>query len=358
MTRRAGIDGLDVDLTAHRAFLAAKGGDSAALHDRLLVLLATALPMDRLAALWADREVGSFYERPLMLLAALRFDALGAGGDHPLHAALVDGSDELDAVTADAVARAIAPDRADFWAALGERYVQTNDTTRAVTWLYPVGLAPAGVPIALLDVGASAGLNLLADRLPAPWTTPDGARLPVAGHVNAVARVGLDLRPADVTDPDTARWLRACVWPNDRARLARLEASIAAAQQAGGVPVTQAGVADAPAHARALTERHPGAIVVAYQSIVRDYLSTAERAAYEAGMRAWLGDAAPGRALWLVFETGAGGPAAPLPVDLTAEPSGGEPAVLARCAYHPTVVEPVAEAADRLRALLAANRSR
>jgi Uncharacterized protein conserved in bacteria (DUF2332) len=31
-----------------------------------------------------------------------------------------------------------------------------------------------------------------------------------------VARIGIDLDPVDVTDTDDARWLRACVWPDQR----------------------------------------------------------------------------------------------------------------------------------------------
>jgi hypothetical protein len=42
-----------------------------------------------------------------------------------------------------------------------------------------------------------------------------------------VARIGVDPDPLDVTDPDDARWLRACVRPDQRERAARLEAEIA-----------------------------------------------------------------------------------------------------------------------------------
>jgi hypothetical protein len=44
-----------------------------------------------------------------------------------------------------------------------------------------------------------------------------------------VARIGIDLDPVDVTDTDDARWLRACVWPDQRERAARLDAEIALA---------------------------------------------------------------------------------------------------------------------------------
>jgi hypothetical protein len=64
---------------------------------------------------------------------------------------------------------AIAPERTRFWQALRERAVQTNETTRAVTWLWPAALLGAAGKrraIALVDIGTSAGLNLTADALP------------------------------------------------------------------------------------------------------------------------------------------------------------------------------------------------
>ena len=44
-----------------------------------------------------------------------------------------------------------------------------------------------------------------------------------------VARIGVDLDPLDVTDADDARWLRACLWPDQPERAAQLEAELALA---------------------------------------------------------------------------------------------------------------------------------
>jgi hypothetical protein len=44
-----------------------------------------------------------------------------------------------------------------------------------------------------------------------------------------VARIGLDADPVDVTDAEDARWLRACLWPDQLERIARLEAEVASA---------------------------------------------------------------------------------------------------------------------------------
>ena len=47
-----------------------------------------------------------------------------------------------------------------------------------------------------------------------------------------VTRVGVDLDPVDVTDADDARWLHACLWPDQLEQVARLEAEIALAATA------------------------------------------------------------------------------------------------------------------------------
>jgi hypothetical protein len=49
---------------------------------------------------------------------------------------------------------------------------------------------------------------------------------------DVVTRIGVDLDPVDVTDADDARWLRACVWPDQLERVARLEAAMALAAMA------------------------------------------------------------------------------------------------------------------------------
>jgi len=53
--------------------------------------------------------------------------------------------------------------------------------------------------------------------------------VPTRAMPAVVARVGIDLDPLDVTDADDARWLRACLWPDQPERAARLEAEMALA---------------------------------------------------------------------------------------------------------------------------------
>ncbi|HTN81685.1 MAG TPA: DUF2332 domain-containing protein, partial [Acidimicrobiales bacterium] len=102
-----------------------------------------------------------------------------------------------------------------------------------------------GAPLALLDVGCSAGLNLFCDRYRLDYgragaTGPSDAavqiRCDVVGGAPLIApilptisaRTGLDRAPVDLHDPDQSRWQLACSWPDtgrlDRTRLALEEA--------------------------------------------------------------------------------------------------------------------------------------
>ncbi|MDT0165773.1 DUF2332 domain-containing protein [Actinotalea sp. AC32] len=135
------------------------------------------------------------------------------------------------------------------------RTTQTNEAGRCAT-LVPV-LAELDGPLALLEVGASAGLCLVPDRYAYRYTTPtrvvvleptvgplppgvprvelpcrvDDDRL-VPTHVPRVVwRAGIDLSPLDVRDPDDVAWLEALVWPgaDDRVRRLRAAARVVAA---------------------------------------------------------------------------------------------------------------------------------
>jgi hypothetical protein len=98
-------------------------------------------------------------------------------------------------------------------------------------------------------VGCSAGLDLHVDRVGIDYgngqslgdpsspvqLSPSvvGRRpVPTTAMPEVVARVGVDPDPVDVTDPDDARWLRACLEPDVAERAARLEAAMALAASA------------------------------------------------------------------------------------------------------------------------------
>jgi hypothetical protein len=128
---------------------------------------------------------------------------------------------------------------------------QTNEVNRAV--YVAVGLAVAaadvaGTPVALVELGASAGLLLGVDRYavdlvgaertltlgdPASPVRCSGIdRAEVGAQLDAglglppvVARVGLDLSPVDLDDEDAVRWLEACLWPDVPGRVERFRSA-------------------------------------------------------------------------------------------------------------------------------------
>jgi hypothetical protein len=121
------------------------------------------------------------------------------------------------------------------------RATQTNEPARCAV-LLPVlaGLPP---PLALIEVGASAGLCLLPDRYGYDYGggrtlgVMDGtapvfrcavdARVPVPSSVPRIVwRAGLDLSPIDAADPDQAAWLETLVWPEQTERLDRLRLAL------------------------------------------------------------------------------------------------------------------------------------
>ncbi len=132
------------------------------------------------------------------------------------------------------------------------RLVQTNEVNRcailapAFSVVYEAGHRR---PLSLVEIGSSAGLNLLWDRyrisysdgsfLGDPTSTVQiecenrGASLSMDGCPGPVIadRVGIDLHPIDLHDLSERLWLRALVWPDQRRRAFRLDAAIALALQ-------------------------------------------------------------------------------------------------------------------------------
>lgn len=122
-----------------------------------------------------------------------------------------------------------------------EQDVQTNEVQRA--WgLLPAFLSVADArPLDLLELGPSAGLNLLWDRYRYRYSTGtwgDGAlelagddRVPppsdlLAKRVSVERRRGIDLNPVDATTEHGARLLEAFVWADQAERLERLRRAI------------------------------------------------------------------------------------------------------------------------------------
>jgi len=173
------------------------------------------------------------------------------------------------------------------------RATQTNEVGRLATLLPAFGLVAQDRPLALLEVGASAGLNLFPDRWGYRWRTDDGVvelgpeprldcrvkgEAPLPNAVPPVAwRGGIDLNPLDVTDDDAMAWLTMLVWPehDDRRALLRHAIEIARADP----PHLDKGdlLEDLP---RLVEQASAHGTVVVFHSAVIAYLAPADRERY------------------------------------------------------------------------------
>jgi len=172
---------------------------------------------------------------------------------------------------------------------------QTNEVGRSVALLaglFDVVAASGVLQIRLLELGASAGLNLHLDRF--GFRGPDWAfgdhrspvtfDNPIAGAVHVVPftiadRRGCDLHPVDPTSPEGRLLLTSFVWPFHVARHQRLAGALQVASR-HPVSVDQAGAAAWLADQH--TESADGALPVVWHSISQLYWSNAEIADVEA----------------------------------------------------------------------------
>ena len=189
------------------------------------------------------------------------------------------------------------------------RGTQTNEPARSAVMLPALAQLPE--PLALIEVGASAGLNLLPDRYSydyggrhLPGSDPNAPTLrcvpsgpvPLPLRIPAIAwRAGLDLCPLDVTSDADMRWLSCLVWPGEGDRAQRLRAAIDVARR--DPPVVHRGdlLTDLPALA---AQAPAGTTVVIYHSSVLYQVAPHARAQFAATVRdlgaSWVSSEAPG----------------------------------------------------------------
>jgi hypothetical protein len=234
---------------------------------------------------------------PVLLLAAVH-DLLLGGLDHPL-AAVYAG--ESDADPGPLFVDLCRRQRDALLRFLSTRRVNTNEVGRSAT-LGPALTTVAarlGEPLAHLDVGCSAGLNLLCDRYlldygPAGTTGPGDAPVRIACKVAGgtppiapllppiVARVGLDRAPVDVNDDDQARWQLACVWP-DTGRLPRTRLAL---EEARRTPLTLLRGDAVDGVGPAIAGLPAGAVAVVTTTQVVAYLPPAQRTGFRDALAA------------------------------------------------------------------------
>ncbi len=199
--------------------------------------------------------------------------------------------------------------QAELAAVMLARRTQTNEPARCATLLPALAQLPP--PLALIEVGASAGLTLLFDRYsydyvghriagrdplaPVLRCEPRGP-VPLPRKLPAITwRAGLDLNPLDVTSDDDVRWLSCLVWPGEGDREQRLAAAVASARRDPAVVYRGDLLTDLPAvAARAPAE----ATLVVYHSAVLAYVAPRERRQFASMVHSlgavWLSNEAPG----------------------------------------------------------------
>jgi hypothetical protein len=186
---------------------------------------------------------------------------------------------------------------------------QTNEAARCATLLPALGeLRP---PLALLEVGAAAGLTLLPDRYSydydgrrVPGTDPlaptigchVSGSVPIPDGVPAVSwRAGIDLNPLDVDNDSDLRWLACLIWPEQHDRLQRLTAAAATARRAR-LHIERGDLLDDLA--RVAADAPVDATLVVYHTAVLTYVDPAKRTAFADAVRqlgaVWLSNEGPG----------------------------------------------------------------
>lgn len=172
---------------------------------------------------------------------------------------------------------------------------QTNEVGRAAVLLggFLDVAQRFAKPLRLLEIGASAGLNQVWDRFryrlgespdSPTWGDPaspvilsprwEGPRPPLDAPIRVAHRAACDQSPIDLEDPKQLLQLRSYVWPDQRDRLARLDAALELARTAR-VRVEQAAADDWLA--RQLAEPADGQCAVVFHSIVWTYVEDSAR---------------------------------------------------------------------------------
>lgn len=271
------------------------------LYGRIATILAAADDTDELAAMLLCAPLPQ--RLPVLLFAAVQ-RVLFDHPDDPLAAFYPSlgappaaiGDAGLDAAFA-AFCRRHRPAIEDL---IATRQTQTNEVGRtALTMPVLARLAADVGPLAIAEVGASAGLNLSLDRFSYRYRWPGSEQVTSIGPASAVTidcdwrgddeppgavppsavAHGLDAAPIDVADTEAVRWLEACIWPDEPERRDRFVAAVALAR-AANVNV-QAG--DAVDDVAALVhdvgvDAHP----VVITTWVLNYMSSERRAGFVA----------------------------------------------------------------------------
>jgi hypothetical protein len=317
-----------------------------------LLTEAVADPGDAVEALfapWRGLPVEALFDAAVALRFLGALHDLALSGDDPVLAAWFPPA--ADTSGAWAAVRAAAEAHGPRLAAFMTHEPQTNEVRRSVCLLpgFLTIAAATGLPLACLELGASAGLNQLWNRyrydlgaagqwgdpaaplaLDTAWTGPAP---PLHAPLRLAATAACDRKPIDIRDPAQRRRLRAYLWPDQTERLTRFDTAVAMAL-ASGVTVETADAAD---WTQARAAPREGLATVIFHSIFWQYLPPPTRTALRAAIAAH-GAAATARAplAWLRMEPPEGA-AMPIELRLTLWP-GGEARRLATVHAHGATV--------------------
>jgi len=248
----------------------------------LYVELAAGVAADREILEWLD-GLPTGKRQPNLLFAAYRALAGTPEGWPEFRATLSERRSEIEAL-------------------MLERRTQTNEPARCALMLPLLAALPQ--PLALLEVGASAGLCLLPDRYgydyaghrvgegpPVLRCRPEGGPPLPDALPDVVWRAGLDLDPIDVTDPEQVRWLELLIWPGQEHRVETLRGAVEVARRDPPRVIRGDLTEDLPALA---AEAPRDATLVVFHTAVLAYVPTAGRAAFRAALRGtWIACEAP-----------------------------------------------------------------
>ena len=293
----AGPDGLSARFRRHADALVRS--DRSPLYNRLMRSAADDIDAGGVVArLFAGISTPPGSVPQLRLVGALHYLVLA--GHAPALAAFypsAGGAQPVDGVWP--VAEAAMEEQFDLIRARLHRTVQTNEPGRSAVlfagllWLTDRHRRP----IRLLEVGASAGLNLIADRYSYvvggcelgdpgsllrfvdPWTPPPPIDLEAtASALRIVARAGCDLSPLDPTDAEDQLTLLSYIWPDELHRIDRMRAALAVAER-DRVPVAVRRASEwLP---EALDAGSEDELTVVWHSVMRQYVDTEEWDAIE-----------------------------------------------------------------------------
>jgi len=250
----------------------------------------------------ASRRCSSFAV-PMLLLAGIHREILFGNAEFAVLGSYFPTIGGTRAIDKEAIAteleRLILDNREKLALFLAKAMVQTNETSRGLCWLLPTLYVP-WPDIALVDLGCSAGLNLVADfrhyallapeegrqcffvgrgespqfvlSAKGPFVPPEQQRIP-----RICRRLGCDLHPFALASKHDELTLASFVWGDQVKRMARLKEGIAAFHQVNetGAPVHLTAV-DLPAGLPAYLHQQfatPSPVpVVLYNTYLTPYL--------------------------------------------------------------------------------------